>query len=249
MEDSRHTRPADVVLVLSSGPASGERASRPETRPKRGERLVHGDKELLEKLGRNDPCPCESGRRFQAMLHARWWVLTAPRATTTSANSEWVPHQRARLCRRGESGKRSRSRTCVRGSSSLSVGTHPPVTCGWSRSPSVKRALARALEVRFLCHRLRLRSSIGQSKRLLPVRFQVQLLAEAPVLIARCCSAPTCLAFIQETVGWNPTRATTSYSLPAWRNGRRTTFRPWRASGSSAGSSPAHAAVYVTERA
>ena len=24
----------------------------------------------MEKLGRNDPCPCESGRRFQELLHA-----------------------------------------------------------------------------------------------------------------------------------------------------------------------------------
>ncbi|HEY0158122.1 MAG TPA: SEC-C metal-binding domain-containing protein [Thermoanaerobaculia bacterium] len=31
---------------------------------------MHGDKELLEKLGRNDPCPCGSGRRFQEVLHA-----------------------------------------------------------------------------------------------------------------------------------------------------------------------------------
>jgi uncharacterized protein YchJ len=31
---------------------------------KRGDRVVHGDKELLEKLGRNDPCICGSGRRF-----------------------------------------------------------------------------------------------------------------------------------------------------------------------------------------
>ncbi|MDH5412421.1 MAG: SEC-C metal-binding domain-containing protein [Alphaproteobacteria bacterium] len=30
---------------------------------------MHGDKELVEKLGRNDPCPCGSGRRFQALLH------------------------------------------------------------------------------------------------------------------------------------------------------------------------------------
>ncbi|PYU32300.1 MAG: hypothetical protein DMG28_12005 [Acidobacteria bacterium] len=32
-------------------------------------RVVHGDKELFEKLGRNDPCPCGSGRKFQQMLH------------------------------------------------------------------------------------------------------------------------------------------------------------------------------------
>jgi hypothetical protein len=41
-----------------------------ETAVKRGDRIVHGDKELLEKLGRNDLCPCGSGRRFQALLLA-----------------------------------------------------------------------------------------------------------------------------------------------------------------------------------
>jgi uncharacterized protein YchJ len=39
-----------------------------ETRVKRGVRVVHGDRELVEKLGRNDLCPCGSGRRFQALL-------------------------------------------------------------------------------------------------------------------------------------------------------------------------------------
>ncbi|WP_407640840.1 SEC-C metal-binding domain-containing protein [Alteriqipengyuania lutimaris] len=29
-----------------------------------------GQIELLEKLGRNDPCPCGSGKRFQALLPA-----------------------------------------------------------------------------------------------------------------------------------------------------------------------------------
>jgi hypothetical protein len=28
-----------------------------------------GEKELVEKLGRNDPCPCGSGKRFQELLH------------------------------------------------------------------------------------------------------------------------------------------------------------------------------------
>jgi len=41
-----------------------------ETNVKRGLRIVHGDKELLEKLGRNDLCPCGSGRRFQELLPA-----------------------------------------------------------------------------------------------------------------------------------------------------------------------------------
>jgi hypothetical protein len=33
-------------------------------RVKRGLRVVHGDKELVEKLGRMDLCPCGSGKRF-----------------------------------------------------------------------------------------------------------------------------------------------------------------------------------------
>jgi hypothetical protein len=32
-----------------------------ESRVKRWQRIVHGDKELIEKLGRNDPCPCGVG--------------------------------------------------------------------------------------------------------------------------------------------------------------------------------------------
>jgi uncharacterized protein YecA (UPF0149 family) len=32
---------------------------------KRGVQIVHGEKELVEKLGRNDPCPCGSGKRFK----------------------------------------------------------------------------------------------------------------------------------------------------------------------------------------
>ena len=35
-----------------------------ETQVKRGPRIVRGGKELLEKLGRNDLCPCGSGSRF-----------------------------------------------------------------------------------------------------------------------------------------------------------------------------------------
>ena len=41
-----------------------------EAQVKRGDRVVHGDKELREKLGRNDLCPCGSGRRFQEVLPA-----------------------------------------------------------------------------------------------------------------------------------------------------------------------------------
>jgi len=43
-----------------------------ETNVKRASRTVHGEKDLIEKLGRNDPCPCGSGRRFQKLLSGRW---------------------------------------------------------------------------------------------------------------------------------------------------------------------------------
>ncbi|WP_353566723.1 SEC-C metal-binding domain-containing protein [Haloferula sargassicola] len=39
-----------------------------ETRVKRGRRVLGGGKELSEKLGRNDLCPCGSGHRFQGLL-------------------------------------------------------------------------------------------------------------------------------------------------------------------------------------
>ncbi|WP_292852100.1 hypothetical protein [Nostoc sp. NMS8] len=35
---------------------------------KRGYRFVHGNKELQEKLGNNDLCPCGSGHCFQKVL-------------------------------------------------------------------------------------------------------------------------------------------------------------------------------------
>jgi uncharacterized protein YecA (UPF0149 family) len=36
----------------------------PKRASSRAFQVVHGDKELVEKLGRNDLCPCGSGRRF-----------------------------------------------------------------------------------------------------------------------------------------------------------------------------------------
>jgi len=54
-----------------------------ETRVGRGDRVVHGCKELTEKLGRNDLCPCGSGQRFQALLPPVGAVSMEPRATTT----------------------------------------------------------------------------------------------------------------------------------------------------------------------
>lgn len=41
-----------------------------ETQVGRGERVVHGDKHLQDKLGRNDLCPCGSGYKFPELLPA-----------------------------------------------------------------------------------------------------------------------------------------------------------------------------------
>jgi predicted XRE-type DNA-binding protein len=56
--------------VLSRSRVSGGGGYPSETHVRRGDRTVHGDKELSEKLGRNDLCPCGSGRRFQDLLPA-----------------------------------------------------------------------------------------------------------------------------------------------------------------------------------
>ncbi len=62
------------ITLRSFPPFEGTRKRRKgfpsETQVKRGTRIVHGDKELAEKLGRNDLCPCNSGRRFQKLLPA-----------------------------------------------------------------------------------------------------------------------------------------------------------------------------------
>jgi hypothetical protein len=46
---------------------------------------VRGNKELSEKLGRNDPCPCGSAKSFQALLPRQRLLLTARTVTTTGA--------------------------------------------------------------------------------------------------------------------------------------------------------------------
>jgi hypothetical protein len=54
---------------------------------KRGLRFVRGgEKELVEKLGRKDPCPCGSGTRFQPLLHGERPVSTGRSATITGAS-------------------------------------------------------------------------------------------------------------------------------------------------------------------
>ena len=59
------------LTALPFEPTSKRRKGYPsEAHVKRGQRIVAGDKYLVEKLGRNDPCPCGSGRRFQVVLYA-----------------------------------------------------------------------------------------------------------------------------------------------------------------------------------
>jgi hypothetical protein len=48
--------------------------------------VVHGDKELTEKLGRNDPCPCGSARLFQALLPGLGLLLMAAGAMIISVD-------------------------------------------------------------------------------------------------------------------------------------------------------------------
>lgn len=70
-------------------PSSKRRKGFPsETNVRRGLRVVHGEKELLEKLGRNDPCPCGSGRRFQEVLHARRTVRRSAAGTLRAVSGE-----------------------------------------------------------------------------------------------------------------------------------------------------------------
>jgi uncharacterized protein YecA (UPF0149 family) len=44
-----------------------------ETHVKRGAQVVHGDKLLEEKLGREDLCPCGSGKRFKKWCLKQGW--------------------------------------------------------------------------------------------------------------------------------------------------------------------------------
>ena len=47
---------------------------------------MHGHKELLEKLGRKDPCPCGSALSFQALLPEQRLLSMDHCAMTTSAS-------------------------------------------------------------------------------------------------------------------------------------------------------------------
>jgi hypothetical protein len=63
--ESRKNTSKPIAFEVSSKRRKGFPS---ETHVKRGDRVVGGSKELIEKLGRNDLCPCGSGRRFQALL-------------------------------------------------------------------------------------------------------------------------------------------------------------------------------------
>jgi len=71
-KEARHGAPRRIrePPLLSSRRVNAGVGYASETRVRRGLRVVHGDKELAEKLGRNDLCPCGSAKRFQELLHA-----------------------------------------------------------------------------------------------------------------------------------------------------------------------------------
>ncbi|WP_217265620.1 SEC-C metal-binding domain-containing protein [Singulisphaera acidiphila] len=59
--------------LLSRSCPSGVGGILSETHVKRGHRIVHGNKELQERLGRNDPCPCGSGLLFKKCCRNTGW--------------------------------------------------------------------------------------------------------------------------------------------------------------------------------
>ena len=78
-------------------PMSKRRRGYPsETRVKRGDRGVQtpaGFKDFEEKLGRNDLCPCGSGKCFQEVLPAIRQALTAHSGTSIAANDNNLKHK------------------------------------------------------------------------------------------------------------------------------------------------------------
>jgi uncharacterized protein YecA (UPF0149 family) len=55
-----------LTAITPFEPMSKRRKGFPSERQvKRGIRIVHGNKQLEEKLGRDDLCPCGSGKRFK----------------------------------------------------------------------------------------------------------------------------------------------------------------------------------------
>ena len=66
MRHAKHeTRTVRRTAIFFENMSKRRRGFPSETQVKRGVRVVHGDKVLEEKLGRNDLCPCRSGKRFK----------------------------------------------------------------------------------------------------------------------------------------------------------------------------------------
>lgn len=65
----------DTKTAFEVEPLSKRRRGFPsEKAVKKGNRVVHGEKELSEKLGKEDLCPCGSGLSFQEVLSQHWKV-------------------------------------------------------------------------------------------------------------------------------------------------------------------------------
>ncbi|WBY09008.1 SEC-C metal-binding domain-containing protein [Sphingomonas sp. 7/4-4] len=78
-----HAKPTAMTSPAFEVTSKRRKGYPSETHVKRGLRFVHGDVELVEKLGRNDPCPCGSGKSFQALLPAFGTVSTGPSGMIT----------------------------------------------------------------------------------------------------------------------------------------------------------------------
>lgn len=61
-----------------------------ETKVKRGVQVVHGTKELNEKLGRNDLCPCGSGKRFKKCCMKAGCFRWRESGPLLSENDDWA---------------------------------------------------------------------------------------------------------------------------------------------------------------
>ena len=73
--ETKTTSSSTKRKLLAFEPMSKRKRGYPsEKAVKRGRRIVHGDKELCEKLGKDDLCPCGSGRRFQTVLPQQWQI-------------------------------------------------------------------------------------------------------------------------------------------------------------------------------
>jgi len=86
--DGRDRRQTLFLIERSSKRRKGYPS---ESHVKCGLHIVRGNKVLCEKLGRNDLCPCGSGRSFQEMLFENGPPSTSRTATTSSVKV--APHR------------------------------------------------------------------------------------------------------------------------------------------------------------